>query len=228
MAQETRYREIEVGGTPFEMGRQIGEAARQEIRGFAAIALERVNKTLKVSRARAMEVATASVQYAEEYSAEMVEELRGTAESSGVALEELMLLQVRNQLQPDADAGCTSFAVAPQASAERRAIVGQNWDNDPALDPYTVVLTRRPEGSSARSSVFVQDLAQAKCHDAADGFATEMLKRALDSDPFVLGEDEHRRNLPWNVHLPCEAAGTGSAGFGEPGSPVERPELIGR
>ena len=149
MAQETRYREIEVGGTPFEMGRQIGEAARQEIRGFAAIALERVNKTLKVSRARAMEVATASVQYAEEYSAEMVEELRGTAESSGVALEELMLLQVRNQLQPDADAGCTSFAVAPQASAERRAIVGQNWDNDPALDPYTVVLTRRPEGKPA-------------------------------------------------------------------------------
>ena len=105
MAQETRYREIEVGGTPFEMGRQIGEAARQEIRGFAAIALERVNKTMEVSRARAMEVATASVQYAEGYSADMVEELRGTAESSGVALEELMLLQVRNQLQPDADAG---------------------------------------------------------------------------------------------------------------------------
>ena len=43
----TRYRQIEVSGPPRELGRQIGEAAREEIRGFAAIALERVNKTVR-------------------------------------------------------------------------------------------------------------------------------------------------------------------------------------
>ena len=42
VAMETRYREIEVRGTPFEMGRQIGEAAREEIdslgeRGIPAV-----------------------------------------------------------------------------------------------------------------------------------------------------------------------------------------------
>ena len=153
MVQQTRYREIEVGGTSFDMGRQIGEVARDEIRGFAAIALERVNKTMKVSRHRALETAAASFKYVEGYSADMLEELRGMAETSGVAVEELMLLQVRNQLQPDADAGCTSFAVAPQASVEQHAMVGQNWDNDPALDPFTVVLTRRPTGKPAFMSV---------------------------------------------------------------------------
>ncbi len=52
----TRYRHIEVSGSPRALGHQIGEAARDEIRGFAAIALERVNKTVPISRTRAMDV----------------------------------------------------------------------------------------------------------------------------------------------------------------------------
>mgnify|MGYP003713248619 CR=1 FL=1 len=52
----TRYREVEVGGTPFEMGQQLGEAARDEIQGFDEIALERVNKSLTVSRESAIAV----------------------------------------------------------------------------------------------------------------------------------------------------------------------------
>ena len=119
---ETRYREIEVEGRPHEMGRQIGEAARDEIRGFAEVAIDRVNKTFPVSRERALEVARASMPFAEQYSIDMVDELRGMSEGSGVSLDELMMLQIRNQLQPEGDAGCTSFAVtAPSSSG---AVVG--------------------------------------------------------------------------------------------------------
>ena len=141
---EKRYREIEVSGTHLEMGRQIGEALQKEIRGFTEIALERVNKTIAVSRDTAMSVSRESIAYVERYSPDMMEELRGMADSSGVSLDELMLLQVRNQLQPDKEAGCTAFSIASQLSAQQGAIVGQNWDNDPALDPFNVVLTRRP------------------------------------------------------------------------------------
>ena len=56
MSRPTRYREIEVSGLPRELGRQIGEAARGEVRGFAAVALERVNKTMRVSREKALAV----------------------------------------------------------------------------------------------------------------------------------------------------------------------------
>ena len=101
----TRYREIEVSGTPFDMGQQLGEAARDEIRGFDEIALERVNKTVSVSRERAMAVVDRCVSCVEEYSADMLAELRGVSDSSGVCLANLMLLQIRNQLQPEADAG---------------------------------------------------------------------------------------------------------------------------
>lgn len=156
MAQPARYREIVVTGTPRQLGRQIGEAAGAEIRGFCEVALARVNKTIRVSRAAAMQLAAESIPYAERYDADMVDELRGTAEAAGVTLEDLMLLQVRNQLQPEQDAGCTSLSVTadvpgrdPATRVSSNNIVAQNWDNDPALDEFTVVLTRRPVGQPA-------------------------------------------------------------------------------
>ena len=149
MTPPTRYRQIEVSGSPRELGRQLGEAASEEIRGFAAIALERVNKTVAVSRQKALATAQASIPFIEGYSPDLLEELRGISQSSGVSLEELVLLQIRNQLRPDADAGCTAFSL----NDANRHIVGQNWDNDPALDPFTIVLTRRPEGHPAMMDI---------------------------------------------------------------------------
>jgi isopenicillin-N N-acyltransferase-like protein len=61
-----------------------------------------------------------------------------------------MLLQVRNQLLPQPDSGCTSLAYA---SLSAGGVVAQNWDNDPALDAFTIVLTRRPAGRPASMSV---------------------------------------------------------------------------
>ena len=148
MPKPTRYQEVEVSGTPLEMGRQLGEAAREAIRGFAEVALDRMNLTVPISRAKALEVAAASFPFVEKYSPEHLEEMRGMAESSGVSIKELMLLQIRNQLQPERDAGCTSFAAATPEKATD-SVVGQNWDNDPVLDEFTIVLTRRPTGKPA-------------------------------------------------------------------------------
>lgn len=145
----TRYREIEVSGPPRALGRQLGEAAREEIRGFAEIALERVNLTVRVSREAALRVARDSVVRVEGYAPHLLEELRGVAEGSGLSTDEVMLLQVRNQLRPDGDAGCTGFSLAGSVTADGHPVVGQNWDNDPALDPFTIVLKRRPTGRPA-------------------------------------------------------------------------------
>ncbi|MDP1796092.1 MAG: C45 family peptidase [Planctomycetaceae bacterium] len=145
-----RYPEIAVAGSPREMGRQIGDAVGELIRGFCAIAMERVNKTVRITRNAALDVAAKSIPYAEQYAPHMVEELRGTAEAAGVTLEELMLLQVRNQLRSP-DAGCTSLSSGPPRSRQR--FVAQNWDNDPALDEFTIVLTRRPTGYPANTTL---------------------------------------------------------------------------
>lgn len=142
----TRYRHIEVSGPPRELGRQVGEAAREETRGFCEIALQRVNQTVAVSKERAYDVARRSTEFAEKYRPDLVDELRGTAEAANVSLDDLMLLQVRNQLTSD-DGACTSLAVTSRSAAE--TIVAQTWDNDPILDAFTVILTRRPEGRPA-------------------------------------------------------------------------------
>ena len=108
-----------------------------------------------------MDIARQCIPFVEGYAPHMLEELRGTAEGAGVSLDDLMLLQVRNQLQSEdlfaaaSEAGCTSLALAADAieRVSPGGIVAQNWDNDPALDPFTVVLTRRPQGKPALTTV---------------------------------------------------------------------------
>lgn len=148
-----RYREIEVGGLPREMGRQIGEAAGEEIRGFCDVAMSLVNKFVRVSSATADDLVARALQCAERYSPDMIEELRGMAEAARVSIEQVMLLQCRNQLQPDSDAGCTSLSLAADGRHRTCALVAQNWDNDPDLQPFTIVLTRRPVGKPALMTV---------------------------------------------------------------------------
>ena len=160
-AAATRYPELTVAGPPAAMGEQIGEALGEQIRGFDAIALERVRLSVDVSRERALQVAGRCVEDVRGYAPHMLAELEGMSRACGVSVEALMLLQIRNQLQPDsgrgrgmapADSGCTAFALSAEITGDG-GVAGQNWDNDPALDPFTVVLTRRPDDAPAFMSV---------------------------------------------------------------------------
>ena len=148
-----RYPEMEVQGDPVELGRGVGEAAREQIGGFVDLTLERLDRFDPVSRDAALAIAKRSFEHVAEYAPRLLEELRGMAEGARVGEQELMLLQVRNQLTPADREGCTSFAVSPAVCAEHHAVVAQNWDNDPALDPFTIVITRRPAGKPAHMSL---------------------------------------------------------------------------
>jgi isopenicillin-N N-acyltransferase-like protein len=136
-----RFPEVEARGTPRALGRQIGEACRAQIRGYVQLLLERFQRSALVT-------AAAAVPFAERFAPDTMDELRGTAEGAGVSTEEVMLINVRNQLAAASD-GCTSIVVEPRASASGRGVAAQNWDNDPATDALSVVLTRRPAGKPA-------------------------------------------------------------------------------
>ena len=85
------------------MGQQIGEAAREEIRAFSEVALDRVNMTVQCSREKALGVARNCFPYVETYAPHLLDEMRGMAEGSGIPVDDLMLLQVRNQLLGEHD-----------------------------------------------------------------------------------------------------------------------------
>ena len=146
-----RYPEYVVAGSPREMGRQFGEAAKELIRSFSAAALDRVNLTMRVSRKQAETIAAKSWEFAEKYSPDSCGELRGMADATGLDVSELMILQIRNQLQNEPEAGCTSISLNVTDGVGR--LVAQNWDNDPGLDPFTVVLTRKPTGKPALMNI---------------------------------------------------------------------------
>jgi isopenicillin-N N-acyltransferase-like protein len=149
MNKPVRYPEVLVNGLPRELGKQIGDAAGEQVRGFCEVAMKHVQRTTSISRDKALEVARQSAAFADAYSPDMVEELRGTAEAAGVSFDDLMLLQVRNQLQPDSNEGCTALSLPIDSSVRSGSLVAQNWDADPALDEFTIVLTRRPAGKPA-------------------------------------------------------------------------------
>ena len=147
-AASTRFPVLEVSGTPREMGRKVGEAMRDEVHGLVELIVERINKGRPGRPAftyeQGLEVAASSMGPAEAYAPHMIDELRGVAEAAGVGLDQLLLINVRNQIAIALKGACTSIAVEGEASSSGVGMVAQNWDNDPAMDPFSVVLARRP------------------------------------------------------------------------------------
>ena len=145
----------EVSGTPIQMGESIGESQREILKNFYSITLDRINEgrggdqSFKdigiISIDFAKKIAKESVVYVEEYSPDILEEIKGISNSSGLKIWEVMLLNIRNQLGIAFDSGCTSVGVSREKSQSGNNIIGQNWDNDPELDKFSLVLIRRPK-----------------------------------------------------------------------------------
>ena len=112
-----RFPELSVSGSPTQMGQDIGEHFKTQIREVTELVLDRVNKGTrnKISWEQAEDAARDSFHRAEDFFPDIMDELRGTATASNVSLERLMILNSRNVLTFTKD-GCTSIMVSDQAS----------------------------------------------------------------------------------------------------------------
>lgn len=152
-ATATRFPELEVSGTPREMGREIGEAMRETLHGLIDHVLFRLNegRSVRLTLEQAYSEAGRYMSYAESYAPEAVQEIRGVAEGADLAAEAIMLINARGEVGhslPPGE-GCTSVAINPEATKNGVSMVGQNWDNDPGMRPFSFVLTRRPQNGPA-------------------------------------------------------------------------------
>jgi hypothetical protein len=150
----TRFPEFVAAGSEQEIGHAIGEHFRDTIRGLSEVVLERFNRSAArpITQAEADAVAAAAVPYAEAFLPSAIEELRATSHAAGLPFEHLMLINVRSMLSAPAThlaAGCTAVMVGAGASASGIGFAGQNWDNDPAMDPFSAVIVRRPKSKPA-------------------------------------------------------------------------------
>ena len=149
----TRFPELSVSGSPTQMGQNIGEHFKNQIREVTELVLDRVNKGTqnRITWKQAEEAARDSFHRVEDFFPDIMDELKGTATASNVNLERLMVMNSRNVLSLAKD-GCTSIMVSDQASDSGNGFAGQNWDNDPAMAPFSAVITRKGTGKTAFTS----------------------------------------------------------------------------
>lgn len=143
----TRFPELDVKGSPREIGRSIGEATKNLIPELIEHTLMRFNqyRRFPISLEKALDLAAKYLPAVETYSSDSFDELQGVAEASGVTASAVMFLNTRAEIgNLNERSGCTSLAIDGRPYEKRMGIVGQNWDNDPELDRFLLVLTRRP------------------------------------------------------------------------------------
>ncbi len=114
-----------------ERGRQYGEQARPQI----AVSIDFYNSEFErksgLNWQQARKQVSRWVPLIEAYHPEALEEVRGIAEGSGFAFEEILALNGRSELRvgtPFGGDGCTSFAITADGAGDGHVYCGQNWD----------------------------------------------------------------------------------------------------
>ncbi|MFS0558693.1 C45 family autoproteolytic acyltransferase/hydolase [Brevibacillus sp. 179-C9.3 HS] len=118
-------------GSHREIGRQYGEACAELIGKHLDYALARLESKVKIPSRQALEEATMQYRaYVKKYAPYFDEEIQGLAESTGLSMGEVYLLQLRAELYTEFDANdeCTTFAVLPEATVDGTPLIGQNAD----------------------------------------------------------------------------------------------------
>jgi isopenicillin-N N-acyltransferase-like protein len=172
-----KMRLLELSGPPFDMGRQHGLAYPEEINALAEDRLQLSSSPAwtgkELSRQEVLDLGEACLPYHEAYAPDLMDELRGISEVTGLGLAELVILNGFTDfidLVYNADAvslstqtasasaplaaetaahpaldDCTAFMVHPDSTVEGQGFYGQTWDMHETATPFVILLHGRPE-----------------------------------------------------------------------------------
>ncbi|NLE23484.1 MAG: hypothetical protein GX624_12005 [Actinobacteria bacterium] len=135
---------IEASGSHREVGRQIGEAGRDVVAWGLEAYASRFHALSGMSFSEAVERAGAFLRYAEDYTPQALDQLRGLAEAANVPFDHLFALNCSEEFTCTADRNwppehCTSLAVA----AEGQTVAGHNEDWYPEeIEAQTIRVVR--------------------------------------------------------------------------------------
>jgi len=130
-----KYTVLEAKGTGFERGFTYGVYHKQRIRRLVDSHFDFYARYFQTSKEEALGEAAQYERPIRDYSEEIAEELRGTAEGADVHLNEVLLIAAFNELfYPRLSKACTSFAARGDATSDHLTYVGQN--NDEGIDPW--------------------------------------------------------------------------------------------
>lgn len=124
---------IEATGSAYEIGLAHGREGREQV--IRSIETYR-NMFMTYANLSWEEAKLRSIYYVEPikaFDSDLMEELQGVADGAGVSLEDILALNARSEVIMMSGSvvmsdGCTSLAVLPEASADGRTWLAQNWD----------------------------------------------------------------------------------------------------
>jgi isopenicillin-N N-acyltransferase-like protein len=126
---------VEISGTPRERGYRYGEECKDIIHKLINAHYAFYKREIGVSKEALIKEAGKLTGFVEDYSPEIIEEMRGVAEGAEIRLEEILVISGFVELYyPKIFAGCTTLAVSSKVTLDKETYVAQN--NDEALDPW--------------------------------------------------------------------------------------------
>lgn len=133
-----------IAGNPRERGRRYGEKFKDDTRSFFQQEIDQAFTGNPAPREDLLRYGAACAAEINRYSREVMDELEGLAEGTGLRLEDVVLLQLHEELfhrgklpasdaaaaaaQAQAHGHCTVLAAGPPDTADGQAYVGQTWD----------------------------------------------------------------------------------------------------
>ena len=141
---------IQVSGSHLEMGCQIGEARREQIKHSIAnghILIDQSYDQLELTWDGAQIQARKYLPFAEERYPQYVDEMRGVAQGANVAFDDVMALNAMEAVTMDALhlTRCTSFAVNEQRTADGHILAAHTEDWVPEDEDDVFVISAKPK-----------------------------------------------------------------------------------
>jgi isopenicillin-N N-acyltransferase-like protein len=153
---------VSVTGTPYERGRQHGQAVAARVRRSAELYNGTLDK-LGFTGERATGLIRKFAGQIEAFAPHYIEEMRGIADGAGIPFDHVLMINARTEVIAEARRianadtataaaaapkdGCTGAVILPQRSKTGRLIHGQNWDWRAECAETAIVLrVRRDDG----------------------------------------------------------------------------------
>jgi isopenicillin-N N-acyltransferase-like protein len=137
---------VETGGTPYDIGFDVGKAVRDQIRTAAASSRA---EFARVDDSRVTDRITEFVVATERAAPELIEELRGMAEGSGVSFAELFVMNASTELHQTAGRfeECTVVGVTEHGTVDGNVLLAHNEDATAGWGELAYVIHAKPENA---------------------------------------------------------------------------------
>lgn len=152
--QPTVFPFLRSEGPAHAVGRAHGRAFGDRIAGSIAVYRTKFDK-IGLPWDRALSIAESNVEFLRSLDPALVDEMEGIAEGAGADRREIFLINIRTGLTrmveegTDEDHECTTAAILGEATADGHTLMAQNWDQNAACQPNTVVIEQHIPGEPA-------------------------------------------------------------------------------